>query len=72
MVITQPVVVTPELTQAVVVASVATQSKKKNIEESMLRYQKYPYVDAHEGQFTTKAQLILSYAELKKKSLKTH
>jgi len=35
----------------------------------MLRYQKYSYVAAHEGQFKTKTQLISSYSELKKQSL---
>jgi len=59
-------VVTPKVTQAVDSTSVVAFYKKKKTEESMLRYQKYSYVDAHGGQFKTKAQLISSYAELKK------
>jgi len=69
MVVAPPVVVSPEVTQAMDLAPVASRSKNKKVEESMLRYQKYSYVDAHEGHFTTKAQLITSYAELKKKSV---
>jgi len=50
-------------------ASGAAQSKKKRVEESMLRLQKYSYADALEGHFKTKIQLISSYSELKKQLL---
>lgn len=65
MVVSQPLAVTPKVIPVVNVAPLTTQATKRKAREYVMRYQKYAYADSHEGQFTTKAQLITNYSELK-------
>ena len=46
-----------------------THSKKKGIKESLLRYKKYSFTYAVEGQLKTEKQMLTSYGKLKEWSM---
>jgi len=45
---------------------VVAKSKKKKIEEYVLKYRDYSYATAHEGKFKRKNEMLTSYVELRR------